>query len=147
MCANFQEKQTTLTFLLQIYPKRKLGFEIQETNIGRRISILEMPRISIFKENGQLWVLAQKMQNWVQIFLKNAFWSQKLKNLSLDLESTSLRYFKLQFSDKTDNFDFSGSNLFKNGFWRQNFKSLILETKLPPPKYHMCQFSLKMNNF
>ena len=30
VCANFQLKQTTLTFLAQICPKRKLGFEIHE---------------------------------------------------------------------------------------------------------------------
>ena len=50
MCANFQLKRTTLTFLAQICPKRKLGFEIQETNVGIRISILEIPCVPIFRQ-------------------------------------------------------------------------------------------------
>ena len=54
MCANFQLKQTTLTFLDQICPKRKLGFEIQKTNIGIRISSLKIPCVPIFRKNGYL---------------------------------------------------------------------------------------------
>ena len=42
MSTNFHAKQTTLTFLTQIYPEMDLGFEIQETNVGIRISILEI---------------------------------------------------------------------------------------------------------
>ena len=60
MCANFQSKQTTLTFLAQICPKRKLGFEIQKTNIGIRISILQIPCVPIFRQNGQLWIFRPK---------------------------------------------------------------------------------------
>ena len=54
MCTNFQLKQTTVTFLVQIYPKMKLGFEIQETNVEIRISILEISCVPIFRQNGQL---------------------------------------------------------------------------------------------
>ena len=54
MCANFQLTQTALTFLAQICPKRKLGFEIQKTKVGKRISILEKPCAPIFGQNGQL---------------------------------------------------------------------------------------------
>ena len=32
MCANFQEKQTTLNFVTKIYPKIDLGLEIQKQN-------------------------------------------------------------------------------------------------------------------
>ena len=60
MCANFQLKRTTLTFLAQICPKRKLGFEIQETNVGIRISILEIPCVPIFRQNRQLWTFWPK---------------------------------------------------------------------------------------
>ena len=60
MCVNFQLKQTTLTFLAQICPKRKLGFEIQKTNIGIRISILEIPCVPIFRQNRQLWIFGPK---------------------------------------------------------------------------------------
>ena len=47
---------------------------------------------------------------------KNGFWGQNFKNLSLYLESASLRYYVHQFSSKTDNFEFLGPNLPKNGF-------------------------------
>ena len=43
MCANFKAKQTTLTFLAQICPKRNLELKIQKANIGIKISILEIP--------------------------------------------------------------------------------------------------------
>ena len=66
MCANFQLKRTTLTFLAQICPKRKLGFEIQKTNVGIRISILEIPCVPIFRQNGQLWIFGPKFaQKWI----------------------------------------------------------------------------------
>ena len=54
MHANFQTKQTALTFLAQTCPKMDLGFEIQKTNIGIRISILEVPCVPIFRKKGQL---------------------------------------------------------------------------------------------
>ena len=62
MCANFQLKWTTLTFLAQICPKRKLGFEIHKTNVGIRISIF----VPIFRQNGQLWIFGPKFaQKWI----------------------------------------------------------------------------------
>ena len=78
---------------------------------------------------------------------KNGFWGQNFKNLSLDSESASLRYYVHQFSDKTDNFEFLGPNLPKNGFWGRNFKNLSLDLKSAPPIYHVCHFSVKMDNF
>ena len=54
MCANFQGKHTTLTFLAQICPRGNLELEIQKTNVGIRISILEIPRVPIFRKNEQL---------------------------------------------------------------------------------------------
>ena len=55
-----------MTFLAQIYPKRKLGFEIQKTNVGIRISILEIPCVPIFRQNGQLWIFGPKFaQKWI----------------------------------------------------------------------------------
>ena len=54
MFANCQAKQTTLTFLALICPKMDLGLEIQKTNVGIRISILETPCVPIFRQNGQL---------------------------------------------------------------------------------------------
>ena len=66
MCANFQLKLTNLTFLVQICPKRKLGFEIQKSNVGIRIIILEIPCVPIFRQNGQLWIFEPKFaQKWI----------------------------------------------------------------------------------
>ena len=66
MCANFQLKRTTLTFLAQIFPKRRLGFEIQKTNIGIRISILKIPFVPIFRQNRQLWTFGPTFaQDWI----------------------------------------------------------------------------------
>ena len=60
MCANFKLKRTTLTFLAQICPKRKWGFEIQKTNVGIRISMLEMPYVPIFRQNEKLCIFGSK---------------------------------------------------------------------------------------
>ena len=60
MCTNFQGKRTTLTFLAQICPKMDLGLEIQKANVGIRISIVKMPRMPIFRINGQLWLFCPK---------------------------------------------------------------------------------------
>ena len=78
---------------------------------------------------------------------KNGFWGRNFKNLSLDSESASLRYYVYQFSDKTDNFEFLGPNLPKNGFWGRNFKSLSLDSESASLRYYVHQFSDKTNNF
>ena len=75
MCTNFQLKQTTLIFLAQICPKRTLQFEIQETNVGIRISILEIPCVPIFRQNEQLLVFGSRFaQKW---FLGSKFQKSK----------------------------------------------------------------------
>ena len=78
---------------------------------------------------------------------KNGFWGQNFKNLSLDSESASLRYYVHQFSDKTDNFEFLGPNLPKNGFWGRNFKNLSLDLESASLRYYVHQFSDKTDNF
>ena len=140
MCTNFKLKRTTLTFLGQICPTRKLGFQILETNFGIRISILEIPCVPISDKVGNFEFLGPNLP-------KNGFWGCNFKNLSLDSESASLRYYRHQFSDKTDNFEFLGLNLPKNGFWGQNFKNVSLNLQSAPPKYYVCQFSVTMVNF
>ena len=55
-----------MTYLVQISPKRKLGFQIQGTNVGIRISILEIPCVPIFRQNRQLWIFGTKFaQKWI----------------------------------------------------------------------------------
>ena len=115
-CVNFQLKRTALTFLAQICPRRKLGFEIRKTNVGIRINIFEIPCVPIFRQNGQLWIFGSKFaQKWILVYMH-------------------------QFSDKTDNFEFLGLNLPKNGFWGGNFKNLSLDLESAPPIYHASQF-------
>ena len=77
MCVNVQLKRTTLTFLAQICPKRKLGFEIQKTNVGIRISIFEIPCVPIFRQMDNFDFLGPTLP-------KNGFWGQNFKNLSPD---------------------------------------------------------------
>ena len=76
MCVNFPLKRTTLTFLAQICPKRKLGFEIQKTNVGIKISIFEIPCAPIFRQNGQLWIFGLKFAQ------KRILWSTFQKSKS-----------------------------------------------------------------
>ena len=121
MCANFQLKQTTLTFSTQICPKRKLGFEIQKTNVGIRISILEIPNVQIFWQNGQLWLFRPKN------LPKNEFWGRNFKHISLDLKSVPPIYHVCQFSVKMNNFWFFGTNLGKLPSYVQYFGSNIVE--------------------
>ena len=66
MCAHFQTKRITLTFLAQICPKMDFWLEIQKTNVEIRISILETPCAPIFSQNGQLWLFGPKLpQKWI----------------------------------------------------------------------------------
>ena len=56
-------------FLGLTLPKIDLGFEIQKTTVGIRISILEIPCVPNFTQNGQHWhflpKFAQKgMKSW-----------------------------------------------------------------------------------
>ena len=54
MYANSQAKRTALNCLAQICPKMDLGLEIQKTNVGIKISILEIPCVPILWKNRQL---------------------------------------------------------------------------------------------
>ena len=56
-------------------------------------------------------------------------------------------YCVCQFSGKTVNIEFLGSNLAKNEFWNQNLKTLSPHSELTPPRYHLFQFSGKTNSF
>ena len=60
VCANFQAKQIALTFLAQICPKMDLGLAIQKTIVRIRISILNIPYVSIVSQNKQ-----QLAQKWI----------------------------------------------------------------------------------
>ena len=116
MCANFQQKWITLTFLAQICPKIDLGLEIQKTNVERGISILEILFVPIFKQKKKLFLFRPK-------FAQDRFWDQNFRNLSLDSESAPTIYHACQFSIKMDNFEFFGLNLGKLPNYVQYFGS------------------------
>ena len=121
MSVNFQLKRTTLTFLVQICPKRKLGFEIQKTNVGIRISIFEIPFVPILRQNRQFWLYGPKfVQKWI--------WGRNFKNLSLVRNQHP-------WDTMCTNFQ---TNWPKNGFWGQNFKNLSLDAESTSPIYHEC---------
>ena len=73
MCANFQLKQTTLTFLDQICPKRKLVFEIQKTNVGVTISIFKIPLYQFLDKTDMFDFFGPS-------FPKNRFCGENFKN-------------------------------------------------------------------
>ena len=75
-----------------------------------------------------------------QICRKNGFWGQNFKNLSLDSESASLRYFVYQFSDVRNNFEFWDSNLPKK-FWGRNFINQSVDSESGSLRYYVHQFS------
>ena len=104
MCANFQAKQTTLTFLDQSCPKMDLGLEIQEANAEIRISILEISCVLIFRQNRQLQLFRPKF-------------GQKCP----DSESAPQIYHVCQFSVKIDNFEFFDLNLGKFPYYVRYF--------------------------
>ena len=140
MSANFQLKQTTLTFLAQICPKRKLGSEIQKTNVGIRISIFEIPYVPILRQNEQLWIFEPRLaQKWI---LGSKF--QKFKS---GFGISILDILRVPIFRQNEQLWTFGPNLPKNGFWARNFKNLSLDSEWTPPIYHVCQFSFKMDIF
>ena len=54
VCASFQPNWTSVTFSAQICPKMDLGLAIQDAIVGTRISILDIPCVPIFSQNGKL---------------------------------------------------------------------------------------------
>ena len=119
MCANFQLKRTTLTFLAQICPKRKLRFEIQETNVGIRISILEIPCVPIFRQNGQLLVFGPKFaQKWI-LGLK----FQKSKS-GFGISIHEIYTICTNFQTKTNNFEFLGPRSTFGQIWAEKVRAV-----------------------
>ena len=97
-----------------------LGFEIQKTNVGIRISIFQTPCVPIFRQNEQLWLFWPKFtQKWIL--------GPEFQNLSPNLESAPPRYVMCQFSVKMYSFQFSGLNLGKLSKYVQYFGSNNVE--------------------
>ena len=81
----FRQNRQLWIFGPKFAQKRILGSKFQKPKSGFGINILDILRVPIFRQNGQLWTFGPK-------FAKNGFWGQRFKNLSLDLESGSLKY-------------------------------------------------------
>ena len=60
LCANFRAKQATLSFLTQFCPEMALGLDIQKTNFGIKISILEITCVPILRQRRQLLLFRPK---------------------------------------------------------------------------------------
>ena len=87
--------------------KIDLGLEIQKTNVGIKISILEISCVEIFRQNGQLWLFRHKFaQKWI---LGSEFQKSKCRFR----ERAPQRDHVCQFSVKMDNFECFGLNLGK----------------------------------
>ena len=70
-CVTTSDKRSNSFSWDWLCPKRNLGFEIQKNNFGKRICILEIPCMPIFRQNGQLWLFwlkfAQKTNARIRI--------------------------------------------------------------------------------
>ena len=110
MCVNFQAKQTMLTFLTQICPKMDLNFEIEKTNIGIRISILEIPCVPIFRQKRQLWHFRPKFaQKWVS---KSGFGisNSKIPSVPIFSQNGELIFFGLNLGNVFNYVRYFGCN-------------------------------------
>ena len=107
--------------MAKICSKTNLGLEIQKTNVGIRISILQTLRVPIFRQNDNFDFFRTKNLS------KNCFWCWNFKTLSLDSESAPPRYQVCQCSVKMDNFELYGLNLGKFPNYMQYFGSNTVE--------------------
>ena len=97
-----------------------LGFEIQKTNVGIRISILEIPCVSIFKKNEQVWLLWPKYaQKWI-------LWSEFQKSKS-GFRISNSKIPRVAIFSQMDNFEFFSINLGKLPNYLQYFGSNNVE--------------------
>ena len=128
MCANFQLKRTTLTFLVQICPKRKLGFEIQKTNAGIRISILEIPCVPILDKTDNF-------EFWTQIIPKRKL-EFEIQKTNAGIRISILEIPCVPSFRQNRQLWILVPNLPKNGFSGRNFKNLSLDSESVTPIYH-----------
>ena len=105
-----------MTFSAKICPKMDIGLKIEGNNVGIRISILEIPCVPIFRQNGQLCLFCPNLP-------KNECWGRNFKNLCPDLELPTPRYRVHQSSVKKNNFGFFDLNLEKLPNYVQYFGS------------------------
>ena len=136
----FRQNKQFWIFGHKFPPKWILGSESQKSKSRFRISILEILCAAIFRQNGQPGFFRPK-------FAQIGFWNCNFKNLRLDSEWPSLRYYGHQFSDKTDKLEVLGVNLPNKEFCGPNFKNLGLDSESASLRYSLHQFSDKTDIF
>ena len=175
VCANFQAKQTGLTFSAQIYPKMEKNclnknhhprytscanffvkmnnFEFFGPNLSKKDLGLETEKSNIgitinIIETLCVLIFSQTGQlTFLAKILPKMDLGLKIQKTNVGIRMRSSRYRTCQFSGKTANFDFFDPNLPKNEFWGRNFKNLSPDLEFALPRYHVCQFSVKRDNF
>ena len=105
MC-NYIRRNKQFHFLGLNIPKMDLGLEVEKTNVGTRISILNISVCQFSVKMGNFDFFGPNLP-------KNEFWSRNFKNLSPDSESAPPRYHECQFSVKMDDFELFDLNLGK----------------------------------
>ena len=119
LCANFRVKRKTLNFSAQICPKMDLGLEIQKIIVGIDISILEIPYVPIFRQNGHFLVFRHKFPKKLILGSEfQKFWS------GFGISTPKI---PSEISVKTDNFEFFDLNLGKMPNYMRYFGSNNLE--------------------
>ena len=141
MYANFKATWTTLTFLSQICSKRNLELEILKTNVGIRISIIEIPCAQIFRQNAQLWLFWPKFaQKWIL--------GLEFQKINVGIRISILEIpFQLPWDTIYTNFQTKRTTL---TFWAQISPKMDfggLDSKSAPPTYLVSRFSIKMDSF
>ena len=122
MCAYFQGKRTTLTFLVLVCPKMELRLEIQKTNVGIKIKFFKILCVCQFLGK------TKNFDFFYPNFPKNGYWGRNYRNLSPDLKPASPRYHMCKFSVKMNNLSFFGLNLGKLPNYVQYFGSNNVES-------------------
>ena len=86
VCANFQAKRKALTFFSQNFPENRFRVGYSENykyrNFGMRISILSIPYVAIFIQNGQLWIFSALICSKMDLGLESEK-SNKNKNVGI----------------------------------------------------------------
>ena len=121
--ANFQAKRTALTFSSQICSKLDLGLEIHKTYVGIRVSILDIPWVSIFSPKRQLWIFRPKFaQKWVLgsefQMSKSGFGISTSKIPCVLIFIQNGEFFDLNFGKLLNYVQYFGSNNFERAEWR-----------------------------
>ena len=137
MC-KLSNKTSNFEFFDPNLPKTDFWLEIQKTNVGIRITFIEIPCLPIFGQNEQLWLFWPK-------FAQKSILGSEFQKTNVGIRISILEIPCVPIFRQNGQFCLFGPKFAQNGSWGWNFKNLDSESA--PPRYHMCQFSVKMDNF